>query len=409
MRRQHSNQAKGKEPESHEHKHEHEHGDDHSHSHSILGALSHTHAPGEEGHGHGAEQIVEALQSSGDKGSRITLIGLGANVCLTATKGAAGWYMNSASLLADAGHGLSDLVGDFVTLFCWKLSRKPPSERYPYGFGKFEVLGTVTVSLLLTGGALGIGFHSWSLLTDALAQTATTLPAGTLHDVVAGVVEAAHSVPVVASEHGHVHSHAHSLDPNAAWFAALGVVAKEMLYRATKRVAEEEHSPVLNANALHHRSDAYSSLVALIAILGSWWFPHLPLDPIGGLVVSVLIVRQSWSILLGAFHQLTDGSVSPKTRKALAEALSPLLSAPALPASSSPLTPPSAEQLLAIRDLRAKRAGALMFVDLTVEVPRTLSVAQTSTLEGKIARTLKDARKEVAEVQVRFRPAAENR
>ena len=57
---------------------------------------------------------------------------------------------------------------------------------------------------------------------------------------------------------------------------------KEWLYRITKRVADEERSPVLLANAVHHRSDAFGSAVALVAILGNWWFPHLALDPIGG-------------------------------------------------------------------------------------------------------------------------------
>ncbi|KAH9944706.1 cation efflux family-domain-containing protein [Amylocystis lapponica] len=415
-RRTHSSQAKGKEPEhrdgepepkhhahkEHPHSHEHEHGHSHSHSHSIFGAMTHTHAPGE---GHtDAEQIVEALKGGGDRGSRITLIGLVSNVGLTASKGAAGWYMNSASLLADAGHSLSDLLGDFVTLICWKLSRRPPSELYPYGFGKFEVLGTATVSLLLTGGALGIGIHSWSLLVDALTQTATTLPEGALHDVLANAADIAQSVPVVATEHAHAHAHAHahSLDPNAAWFAAVSVVAKEWLYRVTKRVADDERSPVLRANAIHHRSDAYSSMVALVAILGSWWFPHLPLDPIGGLLVCVLIFRQGWSILVTALHQLTDGSVSPKTRTVLLEALEPLLPEVAASAAAGP-----AERLLAVQDLRAMRAGALMFVDLVAHVPRTLSIEEASSLEDRITRTLKAARKEISEVRVRFRPVDE--
>ncbi|OSX66605.1 hypothetical protein POSPLADRAFT_1053238, partial [Postia placenta MAD-698-R-SB12] len=218
-RRAHSTQpqGKGKEPASHDHStpgHSHSH----SHSHSIFSSMGHTHGP-DEGH---AEQIVEALQSGGfrDRGTRITLLGLFANIGLTVSKGAAGWYMNSASLLADAGHSLSDLLGDFVTLTCWKLSRRPPSARYPYGFGKFEVLGTTTVSLLLTAGALGIGVHSWALLMEALSQSAAALPSGVVHDVLETVTAAAHSVPVVVSEHAHAHAHAHALDPNAAWFAA---------------------------------------------------------------------------------------------------------------------------------------------------------------------------------------------
>ena len=165
-----------------------------------------------------------------------------------------------------------DLLGDFVTLFCWRLSRKPPSEQYPYGFAKFESFGTTTISLLLIGGALGIGYHSFHLLINALSQTVQTMPPGQLHDVLQYVT---------SSAPGQL-EHVHSVDPNAAWFAAVSVLSKEWLYRITKVVADEEKSPVLLANAIHHRSDAYSSLVALVAILGTWFFPSIPLDPIGG-------------------------------------------------------------------------------------------------------------------------------
>lgn len=185
-----------------------------------------------------------------------------------------------------------DLLGDFVTLFCWKLSRKPPSGRYPYGFSKFETLGTTTTSILLIGGALGIGFHSYHLLMEALSGTLSTLPPGQLHDILQHVASVGHHVPSV----GHAHTHVDVLDPNAAWFAAVSVLAKEWLYRITKKVADEEHSPVLYANAVHHRSDAYSSVVALFAILGSSIFPALPLDPLGG---TSAIPSRTWSLMQG--------------------------------------------------------------------------------------------------------------
>lgn len=142
------------------------------------------------------------------------------------------------------------------------------------------MLGTAAVSVLLTGGALGLGLHSLSLLVDSLSHTASTLPPGALQDVLVNVTHVVHHVPSI--DLGHSHSHGHALDPNAAWFAAIGVIAKEWLYRATKKVADAESSPVLSANALHHRSDAWASCVALVAILGTWWWPHLPLDQIGG-------------------------------------------------------------------------------------------------------------------------------
>jgi divalent metal cation (Fe/Co/Zn/Cd) transporter len=167
-------------------------------------------------------------------------------------------------------------LGDFVVLFCWRLSRKPPSERYPYGFAKFETLGTTTISILLIGGALGIGFHSYHLLLLALADSAHHLSPGPLQEALLWITSHG-SLPEIG------HAHEHGLDPNAMWFALIGVASKEWLYRITKVVADEEKSPVLLANAIHHRSDAYSSLVAFFAILGSWLFPAFPLDPIGGM------------------------------------------------------------------------------------------------------------------------------
>ncbi|THV02330.1 cation efflux protein [Dendrothele bispora CBS 962.96] len=365
---------------NHSHEHDNEHG--HEHSHSIFGAHSHSH--GEEGHNYGAEKIMAAWEGTGDRGSRITLIGLFSNVGLTLAKGLAGWFLHSASLLADAGHSLSDLLGDFVTLFCWKLSRKAPTEKYPYGFGKFETLGTTTVSFLLIGGALGIGFHSYHLLLSALAETAHSLPSGPVQEILHNVTSIAPGVPESL-----MHSHAHAVDPNAAWFAAVSVIAKEWLYRITKAVADEEKSPVLLANAIHHRSDAYSSVVALFAILGSWIFPKLPLDPIGGLLVSFVILRQGIDLFVGALGDLTDAGVSAKTRDSLQHTLDPMLEA-------------SDSSIRSITGLRARRSGSLLYVDLVAEVPAALTVQELLDLETQILATMKEKRKEVVEVRVKF-------
>ncbi|KAI6046102.1 mitochondrial iron ion transporter [Pisolithus marmoratus] len=360
------------------------------HSHSIF----HTHSHNDNDHGHDTAGLLQALQGAGDRGARITLIGLYANVALTCAKGIAAWHMNSASLLADAGHSLSDLLGDFVTLFCWKLSRKPPSSRYPYGFAKFETLGTTTVSLMLIAGALGIAFHSYHLLAQALAMSVSTLPPGPLHDLLSQVA----SVAEHASSTGHSHGHTGGvLDPNAAWFAAISIFSKEWLYRITKKVADEEHSPVLYANAIHHRSDAYSSVVALVAILGSWLLPTLPLDPIGGMIVSAVILQQGYALLKDAVAELTDAGVSRSTRDKLLRALDPLLSKSIESSHGTPY-------ILAIRNLRAKRVGSLMSVDVTADVPSTLTVLDTSRLEEQITRRLSEARKEVSDVRVRFCP-----
>lgn len=120
--------------------------------------------------------------------------------------------------------------------------------------------------------------------------------------------------------------------------------------------------------------------------------------------MSFLILQQGWGITLTSFRQLTDHGVSPQTRSSLIRALDPLLAHPHSASGTLSQRAPTAEQLLAVKDLRATRAGARMFVDLTARVPSTLSVADASTLEGRIARTLKDAKKEITEVRVRFEP-----
>lgn len=138
-------------------KHAHDHSDhdhDHAHhSHSLFHSHSHDHSAS-------AGELVSAL-SRNDRGSRITLLGLASNVLLTALKGVAGYAMNSASLIAEAGHSFSDLGADFVTLACWKVSRREPTRAYPYGYGKFETVGTLSVSLILVVAGVGIALHSY--------------------------------------------------------------------------------------------------------------------------------------------------------------------------------------------------------------------------------------------------------
>ncbi|KZW00286.1 cation efflux protein [Exidia glandulosa HHB12029] len=376
----------------HDH-HGHAHGNGHSHSHSHSLFHSHDHDNTE-----GNKLVLDALAGKGDRGGRITLIGLMSNVGLTVGKGVAGWSLNSASLLADAGHSLSDLLGDFVTLFCWRLSRRPPSDAYPYGYAKFETMGTAAISLLLIGGAIGIGWHSFYLLMDALAPSIAAMPSGAAQDLLQALVPS-HEALAHAHEHGHGHSHGSlALDPNAAWFALAGVLIKEYLYRITKRVAIQEHSPVLHANALHHRSDAYTGSVALVAILGNWAFPGLPLDPLGGVLVSLVIVMQSSRILYGALRELTDAGVSPPTQRKLVRVLDSITDQTVTEGARAHA------KLVALDNLRAVRSGSLMFVDVTARVRDDATLGELNQIEDLVRDRLVARKKEVHEVRVRFRP-----
>jgi cation diffusion facilitator family transporter len=210
-----------------------------------------------------------------EEGSRVTKVGLASNVFLTAFKGIAGVYYGSTALLADAGHSGADLLSDFVTLYALQKSRLPESTNYPYGLGKMDSLGGFVVSCLLGIGGIGIIGHA----ADALMGS--------------------------GGEHGHLHEL--TMSSSAVWISVASIGVKEFLFQWTNRVGKKMNSPVLIANAWHHRSDALTSVVALLGIMGAQaGFPFL--DPVGGILVASLIIRIGWQQGLECARNLLDGN-----------------------------------------------------------------------------------------------------
>ncbi|KAI8838563.1 cation efflux family-domain-containing protein [Chytriomyces cf. hyalinus JEL632] len=227
--------------------------------------------------------------TAADEGTRITLLGLASNVALTAGKGVGGIMWGSASLLADAVHSLSDLVGDFVTLFTYRNARAERNTTYPYGHGKLEPLGSLSISALLFGAGLGTGYHSIHLLQSMLSDTS----------------KVSLSIDAAASpETSHLLS-----DPATAaialTLAVSSIAIKELLFHWTLHVGQKQNSSVLVANAWHHRADSASGFVALCGVAGAWagvaW-----LDPVGGILVSGLIVQSAWKMAVPAIGELRD-------------------------------------------------------------------------------------------------------
>ncbi|KAG2199742.1 hypothetical protein INT46_008683 [Mucor plumbeus] len=337
----------------------------------ILGIRQHgTH--GHNHHHHDAD-LIASLKSSSKKGTRITIIGLASNVGLTITKGVAGWVMNSASLLAEALHSFSDLLSDFVTLYTFKMSRKPADSVYPYGYGKFETVGSVTVSSLLLAGAVGIGWHSFDLLLTTL-QTAGPLVSDST--ATAAAVASNNIAENAAASPPHVHGHGHGgvLDPNAAWFALASVLIKEWLYRATIKVGVSERSEVLMANAWHHRSDAYSSAVALVAIVGS--YAGMPvLDPLGGIVVSGMLVKSSVGLLGSSMKELMDKGITHEQ----------------LDAITSAITKVKDEELdlINFHSVRGRKQGPFNHIDLVLQLSPTISMEKAYQIEELVRSSVK--------------------
>lgn len=294
------------------------------HSHGHGHAHAHSHGGVEE-----TQQLASAVASlrdprSLDPGSRITLVGLVSNVGLTVVKGLAGYILASSALLADAAHSGSDLIADVVTLVSYRIGRWQPSPRYPYGYGKFESLGSLVVSFLLFATAAGIGLHSYHHLLLSLS-TIPSIPADLLASLDFLPHGHSHGPEVAVSgstttESGVTAAEGTVVDARAMYFALFSILVKEWLCRATLKVAREQHSNVLLANAYHHRSDSLGSLVALLAI-GAARVGYPMLDPLGGLVVAGMIAKQGFDIgkesLGGLVDQVTDEKVQPAVYDAI--------------------------------------------------------------------------------------------
>lgn len=192
-----------------------------------LITMGHTHkrqhAGHAHGHGHGHSHDNAYLTSSNrnDAGVKITRIGLFVNLAMAIGKGFGGYIFHSQALIADGFHALTDLVSDFMTLATISWSLRPPSNRFPMGYGKIESLGALGVSGLLLFGGIGMGLNGLDTLYTQF------------------VVDHAHD----AHEHSHGlfsflgHNHSHGTDIpnlNAAWLAAGSIVVKEWLYRASE-------------------------------------------------------------------------------------------------------------------------------------------------------------------------------
>jgi cation diffusion facilitator family transporter len=286
-----------------------------------------------------------------------------------------GW---NYSLTADAVHALTDLVSDITTLATISYSLRPASTRFPMGYGKIESLGALGVSALLLSGGIMIGLQALM----ALSQQFFPEIAHVLSHV--GIFEHVH-------HHGHSHGSA-DLGPNinAAWLAGGSIVVKEWLYRATIKVARQKRSSVLASNAYHHRVDSLTAFVALLTITASNFLTNAQwLDPVGGLIISGMIIQAGWVNTKTALFELSDVSfdeeIKKKVHKAAALALAEDMGSTA-----------------EIKGVQGVKSGQNILVEVKVAVPRDWTISKTDHLESIIREKIGAKVRGVRRVVVRF-------
>ncbi|KAL4740029.1 cation efflux family-domain-containing protein [Aspergillus similis] len=336
------------------------------------------------GHGHGHHHhhhhgnAYLTSTNTHDAGVRITRLGLLANLAMAIGKFIGGYVFHSQALIADAYHALTDLVSDFLTLGTVAWSLKPPSERFPNGYGKIESIGALGVSGLLLAGGVFMGLNSGQVLLDQFFP------------------EAAQAISHLDLRHGHSHSHGVDvLGPSihAAWLAAGSIVVKEWLYHATMKIAIERKSSVLASNAVHHRVDSLTSIVALFTIGGTYLFQDASwLDPVGGLLISLMVIKAGWGNTRTSLLELADTTVDDEIKTAVQKA------------AAKALSTINEGGLVKIRDVQGMKSGQNYLMDVELAVPGVWSVQRSREIEEKVRSTVGSSLRGVKRVKIRFIP-----
>jgi len=279
---------------------------------------------------------------------KATWVGLSANIILAAGKIYAGVFGRSEVLIADGIHSISDLVTDVALLVGTAFWDRPPDQNHPHGHRRIETLITLGIGVSLTIIGLSMGFNA--VRHFGLARTQ---PVG--------------MIALIA--------------------AMISVVFKEWLYHWTSRQAESAGSPALKANAWHHRSDAFSSIPAVLAVGTEILIPSLKwVDHLGVLIVCLFILKASWDIFHPALQQLVDAGAPIKITTELADLAFQV------------------DGVLAAHALRTRYLGPVLAVDLHIAVDGDITVREGFLIASKVKELLCRRGPNVGDVMIQVEP-----
>ena len=285
---------------------------------------------------------------------KITLWGAFCNIALTIVKFVAGILGGSTAMLADAVHSASDLVTDIIVIVFTRISGKGKDKGHDYGHGKFETLATVVVSLML----LVVGAE---MIKSSYQQ----------------IRSAVEGNPLPAPE------------MIALWAAVISIISKEFLYQWTVKVGKRLSSPVVIANAWHHRTDALSSVGSLVGIagaiaLGGEW---TILDPLVGAVISIVIIVMAVKMSIPALAELTEASLPEKTEQKMLEIIR------------------SVEGVRGVHELKTRLCGHYCIADFHIVVDPETTIHESHETTVIIERKLREEFGEETQINIHVEPS----
>ena len=225
------------------------------------------------------EMRNSAAQSDFQKiANRVSVITITGNIALAVLKLIAGIVAHSNAMISDAIHSASDVFSTFVVIIGIKLASKKPDKEHPYGHERLECVAAVILAIVLFITGLGIGIET---LKNILQGNYSNLQIPGILALVAAIIS---------------------------------IVVKECMYWYTRHYSKKIDSSALMADAWHHRSDALSSVGALIGIVGArLGFPIM--DSIASLVIFLFIAKAAFDIFKDTMDKMVDRSCDENTEK----------------------------------------------------------------------------------------------
>lgn len=284
---------------------------------------------------------------------RITLWGAVVNLLLTAGKLVAGALGHSAAMVADGVHSLSDLISDVVVLAFTHISAKGKDRDHSFGHGKFETLATLIISIILVivGG---------KLMSEGIRS---------IIDIINGTVLPRPGIIALAA-------------------AAVSIAAKEILYHVTLKTGKRVQSPVVIANAWHHRSDALSSIGSLLGIggaiiLGSKW---TILDPIVSCAISIAIIIVAFRMAMPSIAELLDASLPEEIENQITATAS------------------AVEGVRDLHELKTRRNGISFIIDAHMTVDPDISIVEAHNIATRVEEALRTKFGSETQINIHMEP-----
>ena len=263
------------------------------------------------------------------KAISISVAAIAGNILLAAFKLFAGISGNSSGLIADAIHSLSDVFATLIVLGALLLARKAPDREHQYGHQRYESLASLLLGLILLAVGVKIGFDGVKAI---ISGSYKALPVPTVLTAVA---------------------------------AAVSIAVKELMYQVTIRVAKEEKSNALKADAWHHRSDALSSVGSLAGVVFARF--GLPvMDSVACIIICGFIIKVAAEILIDAVRALTDSSADEALCRDICSVVA------------------SVEGVIRVDELKTRIFGSGCYADIEIAVDGSRSLDEAHEIAEKV-------------------------